>query len=66
MCKTRIKVLCYPFFEKTVVIESAVNDFIKDPKNKVAKVNSISSVSSGCDEDGDAGLLITINYELGD
>lgn len=66
MCRTRIKVLHYPFFEKTVVIENAVNDFIKDPKNKVAKVNSISNVSSGCDKNGDAGLLITISYELED
>lgn len=66
MCRTRIKVLRCSFFEKTVAIESTVNDFIKDPKNKVAKVNSISSVSSGLDKFGNAGLLITISYELGD
>ena len=66
MCKTRIKVLRYSGFEENTAIENEVNNFIKNSKNKVAKVNSINGFSSATDKFGTTDLLIAISYELGD
>lgn len=61
MCKTRVKI--FRFDLSWVSAEEVINQFISDPENKVAKVDSInvSSYYSG-------GLyaVATITYELGD
>lgn len=63
MCRTRIKIIDeYTTGEE---LEVAVNMFIADPKNKVAKVNSVE-FEVYYDEDDDACLLAIITYELGD
>ena len=63
MCKTRIKVIDeYTVGEE---LEVAVNMFIRDPKNKVIKVNSVK-FETYYDEDDDPCLFAVINYELGE
>ena len=61
MCRTRIKVFHFDF--SWYDIEEAINQFIGDPENKVAKVDSIS-ISPYYS----AGLyaVATIAYELGE
>lgn len=60
MTRTRIKLISD--YEDT--IEDLVNNFIKDPKNKVEKVNLIEFYFSE-DGDGEAYITAYINYELG-
>ena len=60
MARTRIKLISG--YEDN--IEDLINDFIEDPKNKVAEVNSIT-FDFNEDEDGDAYTTAYINYELG-
>lgn len=62
MCRTRIKIIDEYTGED---LEELVNMFISNPKNKVAKVNSVK-FEVYYDEDDDACLLAIINYELGD
>ena len=61
MCRTRVKIFDFELSWGRAGAEQAINQFISDPKNKVAKVNSInvSSYYSG-------GLyaVATIAYEL--
>lgn len=64
MCKTRIKIIDGNI-EWYWEIEDEVNLFISNPKNKVAKVNSVE-IKNCYDDDDDACLLAIINYELGD
>lgn len=64
MLRTRIKIID-EYADCVEYIEDSVNLFISDPKNKVAKVNSIET-EIYYDEDDDACLLAIINYELGD
>lgn len=61
MARTRIKLISG--YEDN--IEDLINDFIEDPKNKVAEVNSIT-FDFNEDEDGDAYTTAYINYELGE
>ena len=61
MARTRIKLIS----DYEDVIEDLVNNFIKDPKNKVEKVNLIEFYFSE-DEDGDAYTTAYISYELGE
>lgn len=63
MCRTRIKVI--DEYILGVELEVAVNAFIENPENKVAKVNSIK-FEVYYDEDDDPCMLAIINYELGD
>lgn len=63
MCRTRIKVI--DGYTTGEDVEELVNLFISDPKNKVAKVNSIK-IEIYYDEDDDPYTLAIINYELGD
>lgn len=60
MARTRIKLISG--YEDT--IEDLVNNFIKDPKNKVEKVNLIEFYFSE-DDDSEAYITAYINYELG-
>ena len=63
MCKTRIKIIS--MYANSDSIEESVNLFISNPKNKVAKVNSIEIkfyhdyLDSPC-------MFAVINYELED
>lgn len=62
MCRTRIKIIDEYTDED---LEELVNMFISNPKNKVAKVNSIGT--EVCyNRDDDPYVLAIINYELGD
>lgn len=63
MCRTRIKVI--DEYILGVELEVAVNMFIEDPANKVAKVNSVK-FEVYYDEDDDLCMFAVINYELGD
>ena len=60
MARTRIKLI----FGYEDNIEDLINDFIKDPKNKVAEVNSIT-FDFNEDDDGETYTTAYINYELG-
>lgn len=63
MCRTRIKIIDEYIAGED--IEKLVNNFISNPENKVAKVNSIET--EVCyDEDDDPYMIAVINYELGD
>lgn len=67
MCRTRIKIIdeyadCIKYIED---FEELINGFISDPKNKVAKVNSVK-FGVYYDEDDDSCMFAVINYELGD
>lgn len=62
MCRTRIKVFSLPI-SNDAEIENKLNNFIKDPKNEVMKVNSIN-VNIAYDEDDDPYMLAIISYEL--
>lgn len=62
MCRTRIKVFSLPI-SNDAEIENKLNNFIKDPKNEVMKVNSIN-VNIAYDEDDDPYVLAIISYEL--
>lgn len=62
MCRTRIKVFSLPI-SNDAEIENKFNNFIKDPKNEVMKVNSIN-VNIAYDEDDDPYVLAIISYEL--
>lgn len=62
MCRTRIKVFSLPI-SNDAEIENKLNNFIKDPKNEVMKVNSIN-VDIAYDEDDDPYVLAIISYEL--
>ena len=63
MCKTRIKVI--DEYTTGEDVEELVNDFISNPENKVAKVNSIET-EIYYDKDDDPYMVAVINYELGD
>lgn len=64
MCKTRIKIID-EYVDCIEYIEDSVNQFISDPENKVAKVNSIET-EIYYDDDDDPYMIAVINYELGD
>lgn len=63
MCRTRVKILHFDLSWGRAGAEQAINQFISDPKNKVAKVDSIS-VSSYYS--GGLYAVATITYELGE
>lgn len=61
MCRTRIKIIDeYTTGEE---LEVAVNMFIADPVNKVAKVNSVK-FEVYYDEDDDPCMFAVINYDI--
>lgn len=63
MCRTRIKII--DEYTTGEDLEELVNLFISNPKNKVAKVNSIET--EVCyDRDDYPYMIAVINYELGD
>lgn len=63
MCKTRIKVIDeYTTGEDA---EELVNEFISNPENKVAKVNSVE-FEVCYDMEDDPYMIVVITYELGD
>ena len=62
MCRTRIKIID-EYADCIEYVEESVNLFISDPKNKVAKVNSIET-EIYYDDNDDPCLLTVINYEL--
>ena len=61
MCKTRIKVFHFDLSWHNA--EEHINQFISNPKNKVAKVNSININPY---YSGGLYAVATITYELGD
>ena len=63
MCRTRIKVI--DEYTTGEDVEELVNNFISNPENKVAKVNSIET-EIYYDKDDDPYMVAVINYELGD
>lgn len=64
MCNTRIKVID-EYDENIADFEELINEFISNPKNKVAKVNSVKTKIYHDDLDNTC-LLAIITYELGD
>lgn len=63
MCRTRIKVI--DEYTTGEDVEELVNNFISNPENKAAKVNSIET-EIYYDKDDDPYMVAVINYELGD
>ena len=67
MCKTRIKII-RGFIDSEGIeeLEAAVNMFIADLKNKVAKVNSVKFEVYNSKFTSITPTFAVINYELGD